>query len=211
MILERPSKDRSPKIEVQNTSYGFRYGAIRKPTVDPDTKRYIRVTLFIAPMYVIFPAPTGWGNFQAFVPVDDEHLMFYYVKWRVPSPLSDQEREAHIGYSGLRVGVELDENFRRTQRKENNWLQDRSVHALVHWHLGVNNEDAAVGGMGPIYDRSGTSRSDVAIRIRRLMLDSVRPPTRRRHSPLEDPFITPLRAKKIIALEAWQNRRRVRG
>jgi phthalate 4,5-dioxygenase oxygenase subunit len=181
LMLERPSKDRSPKIETQNTAYGFRYGAIRKPTIDPENNRYIRVTLFVAPIFVIFPAPSGWGNMQAFVPIDDEHLMFYYIKWRYDTPLSREEHDAHVGYSGLRVGVELDEHYHRTQRKENNWLQDRAAMENGRSFTGisgVNNEDMAVQeSMGPIYDRrkEHLGTSDVAIiRMRRLMLDSVR-------------------------------------
>ena len=214
--VERPSTDGAPKIEAQNTSYGFRYGAIRRPTVDPDAKRYVRVTLFIAPMYVLFPATgAGWGNMQAFVPVDDEHLMFYFIKWRTTSPLTPEERETQKGFSGLRVGVELDENYRRKQRPENNWLQDRELMrsgGSFSGISGVNNEDMAMQeSMGPIYDRSkehlGTS--DVAvIRMRRLMLDSVR-----RFQAggvplgLEEPFdYRKLRAEeKIIPLEQpWQ-------
>ena len=36
--LDRPSNDGAPRIEAQNTAYGFRYAAIRKPLVDPDNE-----------------------------------------------------------------------------------------------------------------------------------------------------------------------------
>ena len=36
--------DKNPKIRLQNTPYGFRYGAIRKPIVDADKNQYIRTT-----------------------------------------------------------------------------------------------------------------------------------------------------------------------
>jgi phthalate 4,5-dioxygenase oxygenase subunit len=178
-ILERPSRDGAPKIEAQNTPYGFRYGAIRRPTVDPETRQYIRVTLFAAPFHVLFPAPDGWGNMQMFVPVDDEHLMFYYIKWRRATPISEAEWKTHVGYSGLLPGIDVDENWRRKQNRENNWLQDRSkigVGSYTGIH-GINNEDMAVQeSMGPIYDRrkEHLGTSDVAvIRMRRLMLDSL--------------------------------------
>jgi phthalate 4,5-dioxygenase oxygenase subunit len=44
--VNRPSNDGRPRMETQDTSYGFRYAAIRRPLVDPDVNKYIRVSLF---------------------------------------------------------------------------------------------------------------------------------------------------------------------
>ena len=104
LVLERPSRDRQPRMEVQDTPYGFRYAAIRKPTIDPDTKQYVRVTLFVAPGYVFFPAPAGWGNLQMFVPMDDENVMFYHVKYRYATPLDDAARAQHAAFPAFRIG-----------------------------------------------------------------------------------------------------------
>jgi phthalate 4,5-dioxygenase oxygenase subunit len=41
----RPSADKSPRLEVERTSYGFRYAAIRTPVQDPDKQDYVRTTL----------------------------------------------------------------------------------------------------------------------------------------------------------------------
>ena len=57
MVVDRPSNDGKPRIELKNTNYGFRYAAIRTPTVDPETRKYVRVTLWMAPFYGMFPAP----------------------------------------------------------------------------------------------------------------------------------------------------------
>ncbi len=43
------SMDTSPKMECEDTNYGFRYAAIRKPTKNPDTEKYVRVTIFLVP------------------------------------------------------------------------------------------------------------------------------------------------------------------
>ena len=90
----RPSEDVKPRMEAQNTAYGFRYGAIRKPTVDPETTKYVRVTLFVAPVYTIFPAPAGWGNMQVYLPIDDEHAMLFYVRYKYDAPITDEVETA---------------------------------------------------------------------------------------------------------------------
>ena len=33
---QRPSDDGAPRIEAENTAYGFHYAAIRRPLIDPD-------------------------------------------------------------------------------------------------------------------------------------------------------------------------------
>jgi phthalate 4,5-dioxygenase len=179
-ILERPSTDGAPRIDVQDTAYGFRYGAIRIPARDAERERYVRVTLFVAPFHASFPAPKGWGSLQMFVPIDDEHTMFHFVRWS-EEPIDAEERARTFGWSGTRMGVDLDDEYRKTRTKENNWLQDRELMRLGESFSGisgVNNEDFAVEeSMGPIYDRrkEHLGASDVAvIRLRRVMLDSVR-------------------------------------
>ena len=178
--LDRPSNDGAPRIEAQNTAYGFRYGAIRKPIIEADKNRYVRVTLFIAPCYSIFPAPDGFGFLQAFVPVDDTHTSFFFVMFKRNEPFTDEQRETHAHRSGLLPGVDLDSERRSLRNRSNNWLQDRGAMKTGSFSgiTGVNIEDIArQESMGPIYNRGkehlGTS--DVAvIRMRRLMLDSLR-------------------------------------
>jgi len=182
MTVDRPSNDGKPRIELKNTDYGFRYAAIRTPTVDPDVRKYVRVTLWIAPFYGMFPAPEGWGNMQAMVPVDDTHTMFYYFKYRYDTPISAEERLAHEKWSGFQPGVDvIDADFHHRQTRDNNWMQDRErMQRGETWTgiAGVNMEDIAVEeSMGPIFDRTkehlGTS--DIAvIRMRRLLIDSAR-------------------------------------
>jgi phthalate 4,5-dioxygenase len=178
--LDRPSNDGKPRIEVQDTPYGFRYAGIRVPTRDPETMRYVRVTLFIAPFYGIVAAPYGIGFLQMFVPMDDENTMFHYVRYTFDEPIDADARERHDAWGGTRLGIDLDPQYRKTRTRATNWLQDRAAMqrgASYSGLTGVQNEDFAVQeSMGPVYDRTkehlGTS--DVAvIRMRRLMLDSV--------------------------------------
>jgi phthalate 4,5-dioxygenase len=179
--LDRPSNDGAPIIEAQDTAYGFRYAAIRVPTHDADRSRYIRVTLFAAPFHAFIPAPDGWGFMQIFVPIDDEHTMFHFVRYRFDEPIDADARQRHLTWSGTRKGVDVDDEYRKVRTKANAWGQDRAAMASGESFsgiTGVNNEDFAVQeSMGPLYDRrkEHLGTSDVAvIRMRRLMLDSVR-------------------------------------
>lgn len=181
LLVDRPSNDGKPRIELRNTWYGFRYGAVRRPTVNADKNKYVRVTLWMAPFYAMFPAPVGWGNMQAMVPIDDEHTMFYYMKYRYDAPITAEERVQHEIWSGFQAGVDIDADFRKRIDRENTWLQDRPAMERGESYsgiTGVNNEDVAVQeSMGPVFDRTkehlGTS--DVAvIRMRRLMIDAAR-------------------------------------
>jgi phthalate 4,5-dioxygenase oxygenase subunit len=191
LAVDRPSNDTRPKLEVQDTDYGFRYAAIRVPIVSPETQRYVRVTEFVAPFYAMFPAPQGFGNVQAFVPLDDEHTLLYFIKINYDEPIDVESRELHYRWSGLRPGVDVDAEYRSKRTRANNWLQDRDAMErgeLFSGIAGVQNQDAVVQeSMGPIYDRTkehlGTS--DVAvIRMRRLMIGAVRAFIDRNEPPL---------------------------
>lgn len=177
----RPSADLRPRMETQDTAYGYRYAAIRTPIVDPDTTKYVRVTLFIAPIYAIFPPPKGWTWMQAFVPIDDTHTMFYFIQYKNDEPLDEAARARSSAGSGLRPGIDLDDEYRLAANAANNWLQDRA--AMMRGEnfsgmTGVNIEDLAVQeSMGALFDRSTEhlGASDIpVIRMRRLMLDAVK-------------------------------------
>lgn len=178
--LNRPSADGRPRIEAETTPYGFRYAAIRKPIVDPDTTAYVRVTQFIAPFYALIPPPKGLSVMQMFVPIDDEHTMFVYAKARTDGPMSDEERAMHDERSGMRPGIDMDEQFRKFRRPDNEWLlgDDFGDHPSQIGIAGVALQDIVIQeSMGPIYDRTNESlgASDVAvIRFRRAMIDAAR-------------------------------------
>jgi phthalate 4,5-dioxygenase len=179
--VARPSSDGRPRIEAKNTPYGFRYAAIRKPLVDAETTEYVRVTLFVAPFFALIPPPAGLISMQIFVPIDDEHTMFYYVKAGRDAPLTDEDRKIHEQRSGMRPGIDFDDDFAKFRTSENLWQQDRKAMARGGSALGVDGvalQDIIVQeSMGPVFDRTKEhlGASDVAvIRLRRLLLDAVR-------------------------------------
>ena len=188
--VDRPSLDPAPWIEVQNTPYGFRYAAIRKPVVDTDKSAYVRITLFVAPIYGMFPGPKGWGSFQAFVPIDDTRTMFYFVRYAFDRPVDEKERAFHATWSGLRPGLDVDADGRRARHPGNNWLQDRAAMTRGESFSGVAGvqiEDAMIQeSMGPIYDRTqeNLGTGDMAVvRMRRLMLNAAKRFTEHNETP----------------------------
>ena len=181
LLVDRPTSDGRPRFEVENMPYGFRYAAIRKPVAEADKNVFVRVSLFVAPFYGLFAGQKGWGSMQAFVPLDDENTMLYFIRYNLTRPVDAEERKYHATWSGLVPGVDIDDEFRMVRNKSNNWLQDREAMkkgTSFSGLRGVQTEDAvAQESMGPIQDRTREylSSSDIAVvRLRRLMLQSVR-------------------------------------
>jgi phthalate 4,5-dioxygenase oxygenase subunit len=179
-IRGRP-RDHAPRLEIQDTAYGFRYAAIRKPDADADKQKYVRVTLFVAPFHVLIPpmragisssAQPGQDVrvHQVWVPIDDEHNYFFSFRWNRNGPLDDRHSDQ----------FRMDAEFRPARNRGNLHLQDRAAMRQGHWSgiEGVNSQDfAVVESMGPIVDRTREhlGASDAAvIRMRRRMLDAVR-------------------------------------
>ena len=190
IVSHRPSNDTRPRMDVQDTPYGFRYAAIRKPMVNADTQKYVRVSLFIAPIYAMFPPPQGWVWMQAFAPIDDENTMFYFFQV-AETAITPEQRKVRLEAAEMRPGIDMDENFHMRRNPANFWLQDRAAMRRGENHTGlagVNPEDFAVQeSMGPILDRSkehlGVSDTAV-IRFRRMMIDAVKDFTETGEAPL---------------------------
>jgi phthalate 4,5-dioxygenase len=175
------SQDHSPKLEAEDTPYGFRYAAIRKPIENPDTTKYVRVTLFALPSTAFIPPPLNPdlpAHTQIFVPVDDGNTMLFDVfhsQNGTPVDEAQLRRSLHA-----ERGTDLDESWFRFARRENRWNQDRAAMRAGSWTgiEGFQNQDiAAQESMGRVVDRSSEhlGTSDVAvIRMRRRMLECVR-------------------------------------
>ena len=175
------SEDMSPKLEAEDTAYGFRYAAIRKPVVDPDKQKYVRVTLFAAPCISFIPPPLNPdlpAHTQIFVPVDDNTCMLFDVFHSQNGTLVD---EAALRKSLFAVkGVDLDDGYYRLATRAQMWRQDRVAMKNGSWTgvEGFQNQDImAQESMGPIVQRENEhlGTSDIAIiRMRRRQLENVR-------------------------------------
>jgi phthalate 4,5-dioxygenase oxygenase subunit len=176
------TQDFAPKLEAEDTAYGFRYCSIRKPNTDPETKRYVRVTNVVFPVTVLVPRPmddTLLPAVQMFVPMDDTRTLHFTIFF---SPVGRTVDEKFIREDWLCVpGVNIDDTtFRLDTTEDNWWQQDRTAMKAGSWCgvAGIPKQDVACQeSMGAIVDRRGEhlGTSDIGvIRLRRRMLENVR-------------------------------------
>lgn len=163
-------KDLHPTIEVEQASYGFRYGAIRK--LD-DERNHARITQVVLPFYTLIP-PHGAGPFKdrrlvnAFVPRDD--VSTWHIQW-----FFDETQPIDVAHRIEEGGIWLDEGFRKQVHIGNWYNQDREMMRTENMSgiKGIMVQDHAVNEtQGPILDRTqehlGTS--DIAVIAWRKML-----------------------------------------
>jgi phthalate 4,5-dioxygenase oxygenase subunit len=179
--------DRAARYDVVDTEFGTSYGAYRP--AESDTY-YWRIAHFLFPFYTMIP--TGILGVQvlvrAWVPIDDEHLMF----WSLSAPRS---REGGGGagsaqavtnggrppaFEFLPDTADWLGKFRLTQNEDNDYLIDREAQRTRSFTgiAGIHQQDQAVTeSMGPIIDRTqehlGTSDAMV-IRTRRRAINATR-------------------------------------
>jgi phthalate 4,5-dioxygenase oxygenase subunit len=169
----RPSRDRAPRIQIEETGFGFRYVAIRKPIVNEATHDYVRMTLFIAPFTVLIPPNDQYNLAQMLIPIDDTNTMFYWMAWHETKGIA---QEAWREFCGARVGIDLDANFRKHRTLDNRFLQDRDAMRRGDFTgiAGIPAQDMAMWeSMGPIADRGHDylGASDLAVaQFRKQML-----------------------------------------
>lgn len=166
-----PTAGDPPRLEVQQTAFGFQYAAIRTALDADDDKRYVRVTPYIAPFTTIIPP----GSVTImWVPLDDTTTAQYGI--RVVEPGEETDPDVRRKFSGL------------VRRGEGAWgddgyvvppPQDRAAMARGEsWSGWVGNrvQDAAMNlSQGEMHDRSVEHlvASDIAIiKMRRLLVES---------------------------------------
>jgi phthalate 4,5-dioxygenase oxygenase subunit len=169
----RPSADKSPRLEIEKTPYGFRYVAIRKPVKDPDKQDYMRMTLFVAPFTVHIPPNNQYNLSQMLVPIDDVNTMFYWIAWHPTLGIGQDDWRR---FCGAEIGKDVEPvTFRKLRTLENNFLQDRAAMKAGDFTgiYGIPAQDMAMWeSMGPIADRSQDrlGSSDKAIFTFRTMM-----------------------------------------
>jgi phthalate 4,5-dioxygenase oxygenase subunit len=177
-VWPRPSTDKAPRLQVQQTPFGFRYAAIRRPIVNSATHDYIRITLFQAPFSVHIPPNNLYNLSILHIPQDDCNTYFYFVAWSDAGAGIDQE--SWRKFCGAQVGVDLDWKYRKFRNRDNNYLQDRKAMKLGDFTgiRGIPMQDMAMWEtMGGIADRSRErlGASDLAIvEFRRIMVEAAR-------------------------------------
>jgi phthalate 4,5-dioxygenase len=174
----RPSTDKAPRMQVQRTSYGFRYAALRRPIKDAANNEYVRSTIFVAPATALIPPNNLYNVANINVPMDDTNTAFYFIAWGHPS--QTPETETWRKFLRQTVGVDLDEFYRPLRNQGNRFWQDRQAMKAGNWTgiTGFPNQDVAMWlTMGPIADRTNDrlGASDLAVvEFRKQMLDAVK-------------------------------------
>lgn len=174
----RPSTDKAPRMQVQRTSYGFRYAALRRPIKDAATHEYVRSTVFVAPATALIPPNNLYNVANINVPMDDENTAFYFIAWG--DPAQTPETETWRKFLRQTVGVDLDAKYRPLRNEENRFWQDRKAMKAGNFTgiTGFPNQDIAMWlTMGRIArrDKDRLGASDLAVvEFRRQMLEAVR-------------------------------------
>ena len=174
----RPSTDKSPRMQVERTPYGFRYAAIRRPIKDAQTHDYIRSTVFVAPASALIPPNDQYNVANMNVPVDDHHTAFHFMAWG--SPETTPDHASWRAFLHAEVGPDLDAQFHPKRTHANFFGQDRAAMKAGNFTgiQGIPNQDMAMWvSMGPIVDRTNDrlGASDMAIvEFRQCMLKALR-------------------------------------
>jgi phthalate 4,5-dioxygenase oxygenase subunit len=188
-------KDRTPRYQVIDTSFGTSYGAYRPAEADT---YYWRIAAFLFPFYTMIPTGTLGRVVQAraWVPVDDEHTMY----WGMSVPGSRQfgrngqtagvttastGRPANAAAAGNQQGgfnylpatSDWTGKFRLTQHAGNDYGIDRVAQASGQNFTGIpgifQQDQAVTESMGGLVNRTqehlGTSDAMI-IRTRRRLI-----------------------------------------
>lgn len=175
----RPSTDKAPRFQVERTSYGFRYAAIRRPIVNEATHDYIRTTVYIAPFTALIPPNNVHNVATLLTPEDDTNTMFYFIAWNGPEK-PGIDAQTWRKFNVLEWGKDVDRHFNNLRTADNLYGQDRAAMAEGNFTgiKGIPNQDIAMWeSMGPISDRSKerVGVSDIAVNaFRRLMIEAAR-------------------------------------
>jgi len=174
----RPSKDKSPRLEIEMTDYGFSYAALRKPIKNEENDVYVRTTVFIAPFTVLIPPNNQYKLAQMLFPIDDYNTMFYWIAWH-PDPSKGIDQDEWRRFCAAEVGADLTENFQKRLNLGNWYNQDRDAMKGGDFTgiKGIPMQDMAMWeSMGCITDRShevlGTSDLSI-VKFRKQMVQAV--------------------------------------
>ncbi len=167
----------APRLDVQDTPFGFYYAALRDVSGEAGVQTEARVAAFFAPCGVLNPN----GDIATFVvPIADDRSAFFHVFWSDTQALNREPlRSRHLGFIGLSPEVLdafglTDDTLGRADRPNprNNFLQDReAMRRGESWSglPGLIEEDVAASvSAGGVRDRADELLSGADIGIVRL-------------------------------------------
>jgi len=169
-------EDNAPAFEIENTEFGYHYGAIRQAMGEAGKRgmRNVRVTPVILPTLRVIPATHYFFNvFET--PMDDESTATYIVT-HSERALDYDEITHVVGLDDERFWSRKDCEFRATW--DDRLGQDRSD-MRTNWtgFHGIQREDAIMAiSSGPILDRTRehlVAADQAVVRLRRRLMDCV--------------------------------------
>jgi phthalate 4,5-dioxygenase len=152
----------APRIEAEETDFGFHYVAIRPVSEDSRDGMMARIASFVPPCFILNP---NGDLFFALVPVSDTRTLFFHVWWDANKKIGeDPLRSQQLEFVGLdpasldAYGLSLRTcDSPQAACRANNFMQDRDAQRRGHFSglPSFTQEDAAVSmSGGPIRDRS---------------------------------------------------------
>ncbi|WP_423200250.1 MULTISPECIES: Rieske 2Fe-2S domain-containing protein [unclassified Cupriavidus] len=161
------------RYQFENTDYGIRAAALREA---PDGSCVARVTEFVMPYYGLIP-PIGIGPAQdrtviIAVPIDDTHLIQWYIYYNTERPVDSMKRTQRANTWPMAGGL--------PGPAADNWGQNRGL--MQHgnhtgFHEIVVEDFVTQVSMGAIVDRTKEylcSADQAIIRVRRQLLEAVK-------------------------------------
>lgn len=183
---ELRNRDRSPRIELETTDYGYSYTSTR--SIDAETS-YVRVYHYVMPTLQMramtratngAPAEVPKLDGHLWVPIDDEQT--YVYNWACGydenTPLTEEYMARFESFTGRGADDLIPGTFALKRNLSNDYLIDRELQKTSTFTgiTGLNTQDFALQeGMGPIVDRSkeflGASDRPI-VTLRRMFLEN---------------------------------------
>ena len=153
----RPSTDKAPRFQIERTSFGFRYAAIRRPIKNEATHDYIRTTVYIAPFTALIP-PNNVHNVATLLDAGGRHqhdVLFHRLE---RAGQAGHRRRTPGASSTCCSGASTSTRISTASAPARiDYLQDRAAMKAGNFTgiSGIPNQDIAMWeSMGPIADRS---------------------------------------------------------
>ncbi|WP_232665889.1 Rieske 2Fe-2S domain-containing protein [Pseudonocardia sp. TRM90224] len=168
--------DRAPRLEIEDTWYGFKYVGIRDT---PNGYTHVRMSAFCYPYNTVIASVPFNTQHGLFVPADDENTWRYSFATRDQGSIAEVGGENLFSVSPFEFGpAEVGRNgiIPRRYTAANDYGIDRAEQRTSTYsgvREFISQDFMVTESMGPIYDRTqerlGTSDKAI-IRMRRLLL-----------------------------------------
>ena len=168
--------DKAPQLSVQETNYGFRYGARRSIG---DGQYNWRISQALLPTFSMIPFVRFPAVGRAWIPIDDERTYTFHYTFNPERPLTDEDLKNRRSGRAFPPTL-IPGTFTPRRNGTNDYEIDRELQRTSNYTgiWGVNDQDRGVQeSMGPLYDRrrEHLGTSDLAIiAARRCLLRAAR-------------------------------------